>query len=385
MQDDTRSAPFIPSLTPVGFAQWMTLHILAYPDEEARRLDKVVLAMPIDADGDLVDGKPERLPKQISRYLLPARPDPKSRKLLDNAMNDYLADLGSSSRRKASITSSPSLGRRPSTTQSRRPVVEIHQDKTSPNLANANPLERERKPYAGTPAASESASSEEPIKIERDRAPYTAKEGSGKVYAESDNLNASSRPGRANSTSNRNSTRAQANVPEPHHTRAPSNSSQTYVPPLRSGGRRSPPMKGFSSSTPNDIHLGSKYDAQPSPSSSSFNTQPQSFNPGSYGSNSSFPPPPPPADAYRRSRDERMYRRDPDDELRSLAEFNSPRDAEKWDRYQDVRGSEPDRFDRPYDRTSMPNDPRDLRGAPLEEWYRENGRGPDYEPFGRRY
>jgi hypothetical protein len=43
----------------------MTLMILAHPDEEWRRLQKVVEAMPIDADGDLVDGKPERLPKQI--------------------------------------------------------------------------------------------------------------------------------------------------------------------------------------------------------------------------------------------------------------------------------------------------------------------------------
>jgi hypothetical protein len=43
----------------------MTLFILAYPEEEWRRLENVVMSMPIDADGDLVDGKPERLPKQI--------------------------------------------------------------------------------------------------------------------------------------------------------------------------------------------------------------------------------------------------------------------------------------------------------------------------------
>lgn len=67
----------VPSLTPVGFAYWMTLMILAYPDEEWRRLQKVVEAMPIDADGDKVDGKPERLPKQIvSRACLqlPSKP-----------------------------------------------------------------------------------------------------------------------------------------------------------------------------------------------------------------------------------------------------------------------------------------------------------------------
>jgi hypothetical protein len=41
----------------------MTTWILAYPDQEASRLEKVVLSMPIDADGETVDGKPERLPK----------------------------------------------------------------------------------------------------------------------------------------------------------------------------------------------------------------------------------------------------------------------------------------------------------------------------------
>jgi hypothetical protein len=59
----------VPSLTPVGFAHWMTLFILAYPEEEHRRLGKVVMSMPIDADDFVVDGKPERLPKQIVSVL----------------------------------------------------------------------------------------------------------------------------------------------------------------------------------------------------------------------------------------------------------------------------------------------------------------------------
>jgi len=101
IQEEPTSAPFVPSLTPTGFAQWMTIHILAYPEEEAKRLEKVVLAMPIDADGDLVDGKPERLPKQISRYLLPEKEDRTIRKLVDKAILDFLDDLGSTPRRKA--------------------------------------------------------------------------------------------------------------------------------------------------------------------------------------------------------------------------------------------------------------------------------------------
>ncbi|KUJ18293.1 uncharacterized protein LY89DRAFT_45107 [Mollisia scopiformis] len=400
VQDDPRSAPIVPSLTPVGFAQWMTIHILAYPEEESKRLNNVVLAMPIDADGDLVDGKPERLPKQISRYLLPERPDSKSRELLDEAITNFMNDLGSTSRRKPSITSPPPLNRHSSTSQTRKRPVEIHQTKTSPTSAIPNPLERERKPYSGTPAASESSNNEEPVQIERERAPYTAKEGAGKVYGESisnrgpSERNPSQRDpsiqlGRANSTTTRNTTRTQADMPEPRHNRAPSISNQ-YMPPPRSGPRRtsSPPIKSFSNSTPLDIHNTSKYGPDPASSSSSgFTNQSQSFNPGSYGSTGSFPPPPPPVDIHRRSRDERGYRRDTDDDLRFPGEFNSPRDAEKWDRYQDIRGGEPDRYDGPYERPprpSIPIDPRETRGAPPDDWYREKGRAAEYEPFGNR-
>ena len=63
VQEENYKAPFIPGLTAVGFAHWMTKWIIAYPDQEASRLAKVVISMPIDADGPPVDGKPERLPK----------------------------------------------------------------------------------------------------------------------------------------------------------------------------------------------------------------------------------------------------------------------------------------------------------------------------------
>lgn len=46
----------------------MTKWILAYPEQEAVRLEKVVCSLPIDADGQTVDGKPERLPKVYSNY-----------------------------------------------------------------------------------------------------------------------------------------------------------------------------------------------------------------------------------------------------------------------------------------------------------------------------
>ncbi|KAF9775838.1 hypothetical protein IL306_006030 [Fusarium sp. DS 682] len=64
--------PHIPSLTPAGFERWMTCQIRAFPDQEAKRLNHIMTDLPITADGVLVDDKPERLPKQISRHLLPA-------------------------------------------------------------------------------------------------------------------------------------------------------------------------------------------------------------------------------------------------------------------------------------------------------------------------
>jgi hypothetical protein len=68
IQEEPFTKPMIPALTPEGFAHWMTTWILAYPDQEAKRLEKVVVSTPIDADGETVDGKPERLPKVCSRH-----------------------------------------------------------------------------------------------------------------------------------------------------------------------------------------------------------------------------------------------------------------------------------------------------------------------------
>ncbi len=364
---------------------------MAHPDEEWRRLEGVVLAMPIDADGCLVERKPERLPKQISRHLLPEKEDRKSRKLLDDAILTFLDDLGSAPRRKASLTSSPPVGRRPSVSQSRSRPVEIHQARTSPTTAKAQPIERERKPYGGAPAPE----NEEVIKIERDRQPYIAQPGTGKVYTENVNLNIPSRPGRANSISTRTSGREQSTNTdsEPRQGRGHSNSTagQAYAPGTsRTGGRRtsSPPLKNFRHTSPEDINIASKYGPNPSSSNSSFTNQSQTFSPGSFSSANSFPPPPPgpppveTRDAHRRSRDERQYKRNIDEDLRFAGEMNSPRDAEKFDRYQESRG-EADRYDRAYERGPTSIDPRD-RGAPIEEWYRKDGRGTDYESY-RRY
>ncbi|GKT57106.1 hydroxyproline-rich glycoprotein DZ-HRGP [Colletotrichum tofieldiae] len=93
VQAAPRSHPNVPGLTPVGFAKWIISNILAYPDPEARRLHAIMSALPINADGPLLDGKPERLPRQLSRHLFPASHDKKVRKILDEAVWDCLEDV----------------------------------------------------------------------------------------------------------------------------------------------------------------------------------------------------------------------------------------------------------------------------------------------------
>jgi hypothetical protein len=314
-----------------------------------------------------------------------------------------LADFGSTNRRRGSLTS-PTLSRRSSIRSQQRPV-EIHQVRTSPTSSKPQPIERERKPYAAPPSNSECSSNEEGIKIERDRQPYTAQPGSGKVYTEK-TLNLPTRPGRANSTSSRTSTREMSDTGsrvstreqsdvaeprEPRHQRTQSTTSQTG--PGRPVKRRtsSPPLRNNRRSVPDDIHGGGKYGPGPSSSASSF-------NPGSYGSTTSFPPPPPgpPPIEIRGERRERRYHEerqtqnqrgsDPD-EIRFTGEFNSPKDAEKWDRYQEAvvgdRDRDRDRYNNvPYERGSISIDPKDMRSA--EEFYREKARAPEYDAYGRR-
>ncbi|WQF81645.1 hypothetical protein CDEST_06659 [Colletotrichum destructivum] len=93
IQAAPRSHPNVPGLTPVGFAKWMISNILAYPDPEARRLHAVMSALPVNADGPLLDGKPERLPRQFSRHLFPESHDRKLRRILDEAVWDCLEDV----------------------------------------------------------------------------------------------------------------------------------------------------------------------------------------------------------------------------------------------------------------------------------------------------
>ncbi|KAI1210456.1 uncharacterized protein F4807DRAFT_467192 [Annulohypoxylon truncatum] len=97
VQLDSYSRPRVPALTPVGFAQYLTTCILAYPDEEFRRLGKVVADVQLVAEspnGGSGDSQLERLPRQLLRSQFPVHHDPKSRKILEAALDDLMYDLG---------------------------------------------------------------------------------------------------------------------------------------------------------------------------------------------------------------------------------------------------------------------------------------------------
>lgn len=83
--------PRIPGLTPDGFTRWMTLHLQAFPDAVSQRLDRVISDFPLDVVSPL-DGRTERLPKQLSRYLLPRVPDGRIRSLLQQAIKRHFGE-----------------------------------------------------------------------------------------------------------------------------------------------------------------------------------------------------------------------------------------------------------------------------------------------------
>ncbi|KAI1344081.1 hypothetical protein F5Y15DRAFT_426601 [Xylariaceae sp. FL0016] len=121
VQPDPQSKPSVPALTPAGFAQYMMTCILAYPDEEARRLDKIAAVIPwfiVDDKSSSStttittaheDSQARRLPQQFVRSLLPVSYDLNSRQELISAIDDlmYSLELVASSSRPLDTTPRP--------------------------------------------------------------------------------------------------------------------------------------------------------------------------------------------------------------------------------------------------------------------------------------
>lgn len=94
VQGATRDRPYIPALTSDGFVNWMSAFIQANHDAEAKRLNIIMATFPVEAEGDILDGKPERLPKQLSRHLFPSQRHEGTRQCVDNALQIWYDILG---------------------------------------------------------------------------------------------------------------------------------------------------------------------------------------------------------------------------------------------------------------------------------------------------
>ena len=87
IQERDHLKPDIPSLTPVGFERWVTLLIQAHPEEEYKRLQKVILNVPI-SNPDVLK---ERFPKEIPRTLFPVYRDSRIRDYIEYNISEYAA------------------------------------------------------------------------------------------------------------------------------------------------------------------------------------------------------------------------------------------------------------------------------------------------------
>jgi len=86
----------IPGLTTDGFADWMANFMQATPDIEARRLARVTASLPIEVPpvgsarpSSRHHHPPERLPRQLSRHLFPARPHERLRQRVSNSVMEW--------------------------------------------------------------------------------------------------------------------------------------------------------------------------------------------------------------------------------------------------------------------------------------------------------
>jgi len=85
-----KSKPRLPALTPAGFSRYMTISLLAYPEQEFRRLQKATSEMPILSGGPATTEETTQFPSELIRSLFPAKHDADTRELFDSAMCTFL-------------------------------------------------------------------------------------------------------------------------------------------------------------------------------------------------------------------------------------------------------------------------------------------------------
>ncbi|RYP68720.1 hypothetical protein DL769_005441 [Monosporascus sp. CRB-8-3] len=87
--DQPGSRPRVPGLTPAGCGRYLAASLLAYPDEEFHRLERIAAG----GDGPGGAGVAGLLPRPLIRCLLPARPDPGARRIFAAAFEDLARHL----------------------------------------------------------------------------------------------------------------------------------------------------------------------------------------------------------------------------------------------------------------------------------------------------
>lgn len=161
VQTQLHEVPNVPGLTPTGFETFLTCLIQAHPDLEFERLSRAVMDMPISN----ADYKTERFPKELSRRLFPARPNPISEQCIIASMAHEANML--------KLRNSDAMPPPP--------------PPTSAPSQSSTFQERQRNPYSQSSFSAEVNEHDTDtfvpsVPIERERKPYFAKEGTGKVF-----------------------------------------------------------------------------------------------------------------------------------------------------------------------------------------------------------
>jgi hypothetical protein len=237
--------------------------------------------------------------------------------------------------------------------------------------------EKDRMSFSGP--TSDAAIIEDNVKLERDRLPYTAKPGSGKVYADNLGIPNTTRPGRANSVGRD----ARDVGPDTHRKpRTQSNAGNNpYTTTPRPGGAPrgpSPPLNRHSLSNSLNLDTNGSYPSE------SFSSQPKYTQPlsPSYTTTKYTPS----SDTHETDRgkyaESRRYeRRSTYDSSRVPAEISIPRDAGRWDRYENQeRDRDRERKNEP--KSAGPVLHQEFRPSTAEEEFYRNlppPRGGEYE------
>ncbi|KAI9888657.1 MAG: hypothetical protein M1814_006554 [Vezdaea aestivalis] len=182
--------PYVPGLTPLGFAKWMTTMLMAHPEEEVERLQKALMDLPIDNPD--ASKEQERFPKEVSHYLFLKKTDKRELDRIHNAAKflDDDEDEDFDRRPTTKSTSTTARNQRFRDHAKSMPAAAAAAAAVPIAIPRASSIERERQPYSNVPRepiiddSNPPASAPQPVPIERERKPYAVQPGVGKTYDE---------------------------------------------------------------------------------------------------------------------------------------------------------------------------------------------------------